>query len=234
MTEFFNVGNRKLIPLRDVSKFVPYSKDYVARLARDGKIAAAQINRQWYIDPVSLKNFFDHAQLELQARAEYTRALRKEELDLHDWWESFVAAQSDKRATRSHRAVNKTIIVIILGLFVGFLVSSFAPFTNPAVIAGLVSGTEQQAALVDTVIPDMDWYEYGEIISETEEIPLNNGIVLFPVLPTDASSTDPASFFSDPVEVRTTGTTTGELVSPNGIVIPFVRVPVGASANDSP
>ncbi len=80
----------------------------------------------------------------------------------------------------------------------------------------------------------MDWYEYGEIISETEEIPLNNGIVLFPVLPTDASSTDPASFFSDPVEVRTTGTTTGELVSPNGIVIPFVRVPVGASANDSP
>jgi len=234
MTEFFNIGNRKLIPLRDVGKFVPYSKDYVARLARDGKVAAAQVNRQWYIDPVSLKNFFEHAQLELQARAEYTRALRKEELELHDWWEAFVAAQTKRAETRESRVVGKTIIVIILGLFVGMLVTALAPFTSPSTVAQLVSGTEQQAAVVDSVVPDMDWYEYGQVVTESDSLPLDNGIVLFPVSGTESSTTDPAAFFSDPVEVRVTGTTSGEIVSPSGETIPFVRVPVGASANDSP
>lgn len=234
MTEFFNIGNRKLIPLRDVGKFVPYSKDYVARLARDGKVAAAQINRQWYIDPISLKNFFEHAQLELQARAEYTRALRKEELELHDWWDSFVKTQAKRAGTRGTRATNKTIIVIILGLVVGFFLTALVPFTEPRVIASLFTGTSQQAALVDSVTPDLDWYGYGEVITETEDLPLDKGIVLFPVSGTEGSTTDPAAFFSDPVEVRVTGTTTGVIVGPDGDAVPFVRVPVGASASNSP
>ncbi len=223
MSENFFIGNRRLIPLKEVSKIVPYSREYVARLARDGRVAAAQINRQWYIDPESLKNFFEQAQLEMQARGEYVRELRKQELDLHEWWSAFVDTQKNRQVGRVGRAAKKSFLIIILGLFVGLLVTRLAPLGDPAVLASLVD-SRQLAALMTADNNDAavaSWYETGEVVTEDESLLSPVGILLLP----DGVSEDPAAFFSDEVTVEETGPTSGIIHSQtSSSSIPFVRV----------
>ncbi len=230
MSENFFIGNRSLVPLKDVSKIVPYSREYVARLARDGRIAAAQIHRQWYIDPESLKNFFEQAQMEIHARGEYVRELRKQELDLHEWWSAFVDTQKSRQVGRSGRAAKKSFLIIILGLFVGLLVTRLAPLGDPAVLASLVD-SRQLAALMSVESDDsaaVSWYETGEVVTEDESLLSPVGILLLP----DGVSEDPTAFFSDEVTVEETGPTSGIIrSSTSSSSIPFVRIaPVEAEA----
>ncbi len=63
-----------LLPIKDAAKVVSYTRDYVARLAREQKIVAEQVNRQWFVDIISLKNFAEAALLE--------QAIRKQQLSL--------------------------------------------------------------------------------------------------------------------------------------------------------
>lgn len=223
MSENFFIGNRRLIPLKEVSKIVPYSREYVARLARDGRVAAAQINRQWYIDPESLKNFFEQAQLEMQARGEYVRELRKQELDLHEWWSAFVDMQKSRQVGRAGRVAKKSFLIIILGLCVGLLVTRFAPLGDPAVVASLID-SRQLASLMtaeNNEATAVSWYETGEVVTEDESLISPVGILLLP----DGVSEDPAAFFSDEVTVEETGPTSGIIrSSTSSSSIPFVRV----------
>ncbi len=223
MTDFFHIGNRKLIPLKDVPKIVPYTRDYVARLARDGKIAAAQLNRQWYIDSESLKNFFENSQLEMQARGEYTRELRKQELDLHEWWSAFLETQRARRDSRTNRSLRKTIVVIFLGLFVGIIVSNIAPKARPEVLAGMINGG-QLAALISSddsgAVVDR-WYDTGVVT--VEEVSLDNprGILITP----EGAMKNPEAFFSDPVVIEDTSVTHGLIhSSSSSSSVPFVRI----------
>lgn len=222
MSEFFHLGNRKLIPLKDVSKIVPYSRDYVARLARDGRIAAAQVNRQWYIDADSLKNFFEHSQLEVQARGEYVRELRKQELDLHEWWGAFEETQRARRETRPERALQKTLVIVILGLFVGLIVTNLAPVVTPTQLASLVT-TGQFAAVIEAPAKTgtaMTWYETGVVI-EDESLANPTGILITP----DAMTTNAETFFSDSVVIEATSPTTGLIhSSSSSSSVPFVRI----------
>ncbi|MFM2339789.1 MAG: hypothetical protein RLZZ360_425 [Candidatus Parcubacteria bacterium] len=223
MSEYFYIGKRRLLPLKDVAKVVPYSREYVARLARDGRVAAAQINRQWYIDPESLKNFFEQAQLEIQARGDYLRELRKQELDLHEWWSAFVQAQRERQQTRSTQAVKKSIVIILLGLFVGLLVTRLAPLGDPAVLASLV--IDQQTASLMTLPEEKQdtahWYETGEVITEERSLMNPVGILLLP----QGVSEDPITFFSDEVSVIETGPNSGLIESNvSSSAVPFIRI----------
>jgi hypothetical protein len=231
MSDFFHIGNRKLIPLKDVTKIVPYSRDYVARLARDGRIAAAQVNRQWYIDGESLKNFFEHAQLEVQARGEYVRELRKQELDLHEWWSAFLETQRARRESRNGRALRKTMIVIILGLFVGLIVSNLAPVTNPSMVASLIT-TGQFAAVAEAPLPGdktVTWYETGVVI-EDETLANPTGILIT----SEGTTSDATTFFSDEVVIEETSPTTGLIhSSTSSSSVPYVRIGNQEDGTDS-
>ncbi len=228
MSDFFQLGDRRLVPLKDVGSLVPYSKDYVARLARDGKIAAAQINRQWYIDPESLKNFFDHAQLEIKARAEYLRSLRREELNLHEWWSAFESNLHAKRTTRHQRSLRDTIVIVILGMFAGLALVDIWPNTEAELLA-IFNNNSQQSAQVISGTKDT-WYETGVVEVTEETIDISQGILLLPSATT--ASVTPEEFFSDPVEVIK-GTTSIDYIKniETGATIPFVAVP---STTDSP
>ncbi|MEZ4200767.1 MAG: hypothetical protein R3B69_04305 [Candidatus Paceibacterota bacterium] len=45
------------IPAREGALLVGYSPDYVARLAREGKVVAKRVGRAWHVDHDSLKLF---------------------------------------------------------------------------------------------------------------------------------------------------------------------------------
>jgi hypothetical protein len=234
MTDSFRIGDRDLIPLKDVGKIVPYSRDYVARLARDGKIAAAQFNRQWYIDAESLKSFFEHAQLEMQARIEYTRALRKQELDLHEWWAAFEQNQAEQKIKRPARALGRTIMVIILGMFVGMMLVRFAPLASPAGLANLIVQYPNVAQLVapypDVVVDsggEMLWFEAGDVSTAEEPLEMTAGLLLLgDGSSSSLSTTSIQDLFSDPVVYEETSSTTGTISLPqSSTTIPVVRVP---------
>ena len=59
MSTSFEINNIALVPIKDAAKSVAYSRDYVARLAREKKIVASQIafrqsRKSWRI-PCSIK-----------------------------------------------------------------------------------------------------------------------------------------------------------------------------------
>ena len=62
------INGDTFLPIKEAAKLVLYSRDYVARLAREQKIVAMQVERQWFVDTVSLKNFAETAELEQTVR----------------------------------------------------------------------------------------------------------------------------------------------------------------------
>jgi len=46
--------NTEFVPARDAGRIFGYTRDYVARLARQKKIKGRQIGCQWFVDPESL------------------------------------------------------------------------------------------------------------------------------------------------------------------------------------
>ncbi len=50
---------KELIPLRDAAKGMPYSPDYLSLLARQGKLGAIKISRNWVISKDDLKKYVE-------------------------------------------------------------------------------------------------------------------------------------------------------------------------------
>lgn len=79
MSTHLEINGENLLPIKDAAKLVSYSRDYVARLAREQKIVASQIGRQWFVDLVSLKSFAEASELEQAIRSKHLSAERKRE-----------------------------------------------------------------------------------------------------------------------------------------------------------
>ncbi len=221
------IGNRTLISLTDAARLVPYSRDYIARLAREAKIAAAQIDRQWFIDRESLRNFYELTQLEVKARAEYTRALRRQELEAFERKKRYEELQQRRTETETRRVAQKSVIVIFLGLWVGFLLQTFTPYIQLS-----ASVASQEALLIQSA--DTTWYEIGEVVVSTSTLSVDNGVLLLPQSANREVVADPAVLFSDPVTItNSTSSNRGEVTTSDGTSIPFVEIPVLRVATSS-
>jgi hypothetical protein len=203
-------------------KLVPYGRDYISRLAREGKIAAAQVNRQWYIDTDSLINFYDNSQLEIRARNEYVRELRRVELEAAALVTEASVAVEKSFTIAPYRSAVATVYVLTVGCLVGMLV-----WQGASVFIEIGAGS-QTAALSEsvTVVNPEVWVEYGEVIDSTEPLTIDNGILLLPT--STSSEVTIETLFSDPVKVLSNSTTSGEIhiESASGTtIVPYVRIP---------
>jgi hypothetical protein len=79
MSTQVEINGVTFLPIKDAAKNFSYSRDYVARLAREQKVVATQIKRQWFIDAVSLKNFVEASALEQSLRKQQLSIERKRE-----------------------------------------------------------------------------------------------------------------------------------------------------------
>lgn len=70
---------KKLLSTKDAAKLVGRSSDYVAKLARDGKISARRVGRAWAIDKSSLLVHFDIQEAHKEVQKEKLASARKEE-----------------------------------------------------------------------------------------------------------------------------------------------------------
>ena len=72
----------QLVPAPIAALRAGYSTDYITKLAREGKIAALKIGRQWYVDLATVKTFAQQTERELVLRSTQLRGERKTELNV--------------------------------------------------------------------------------------------------------------------------------------------------------
>ncbi len=107
------INGDSFLPIKEAAKLVLYSRDYVARLAREQKIVAMQVERQWYVDTVSLKNFAEAAELEQTVRHHQLSLERKREQITK---QKIVLIKSDvKKKARSIRLEAQLVATFVLG-----------------------------------------------------------------------------------------------------------------------
>ncbi|MEZ4103662.1 MAG: helix-turn-helix domain-containing protein [Candidatus Paceibacterota bacterium] len=79
-TAQIKIKNNTYLSLKEAAKRVPYTRDYLAKLARDKKVLSVQVGRQWFIEPDSLSKFIERVNLEQINRKHKLRSERKREM----------------------------------------------------------------------------------------------------------------------------------------------------------
>ena len=226
---------------------VGYSRDYVTKLARDQKIAAVQIGRQWFVEAESLQQYADQSLLEQKVRQQELSEIRKAEREA-----VLKKLEAEKIPTpflvRVTRQKSSVAMLLLLGVASTYSLVHFSQLassnTNSAQVAGSEIISEFQNVETDYEIA------VGTTVSAQEPVPLTvdfsqesvrmsdienfeNGILLLPY----ATSTDvvaPERLFSDKVKILTDENGQKSVVrvdEQNEVVseIPFVVVPVEAN-----
>lgn len=97
-----------------------YTKDYVAKLAREGKITATRIGRQWFVEESSLNDFITKAEQAKREHAERIRQERKVELSASVGERAVVAHQTRAIVVRPRAlALIESGVIMILGVLLG-------------------------------------------------------------------------------------------------------------------
>ena len=234
MTSHIQLGKNPLISIKEAVLLVPYSRDYITRLAREEKIVALQFNRQWLVDPTSLVNFFNQAKIEENVRRRHLSELRRREIEVRDEFIRSLEILGNKQVSSFYITHVRSFSVVACGLMVGILFYLASTNLTPNRIE-LIAQLPQSfftifnrnklpenpviAAISNTDV----FYEAQEI---TESMPLSQGILLSPAS-TTASLEDLGILFSDEVRVEMLSTTTGVvyLNHVGAAPVPFVRVP---------
>jgi hypothetical protein len=226
--------NSDTIPLSVAVTLVSYSRDYIGRLAREGKIVAEQIDREWFVSRQSLLNFAEHSSLEDSVKKKILSLSRKNDLEAKDFYTQKVATIKNRVATNRVGSVLATGVVMVGGLVSGFIFYTHAEELVTATPFALIEtlrtfNTSQSANVVSSGDDQAAIWKDSVVVESSEALAMDGGIVLFPTLEKDNEETV-ETLFSDDVTVVVTSTTTGFVRSADGSTeLPFVRVPQGTT-----
>lgn len=79
MSTSFQIDNKTMKVVSTAAAAVGYSSDYVTKLARDKKINAVQVGRQWFVDESSLQAYVEQSIAEQKIRQQQLSKARKVE-----------------------------------------------------------------------------------------------------------------------------------------------------------
>ena len=236
MNAEIKINGNSLTSIREASTEVSYSRDYVTRLAREGKIVASLIGRQWFVDLESLKNYAVQSQIESDLRKVQLSEERKNEQLFHKAKEQQTISQQELRISAQSRAVTASASVLALGLCAG--VFAYAFFVNPLVFDSVIHrpGAADNSQKVASVITSENFLAEtrqdsavkfsAKTVADFESA--ENGILILPQMKSD----DMTNVFSDEVYIKTatSGKQSAVLVDQSGTgvdrEVPLVIVPV--------
>ena len=139
----------------EASKLVGYSSDYITRLAREGKIDAKQVNRQWLVDLDSLKLFSLNAEAEKRERGEKLKEERMNERAAILKNTNDAVLLSQLQNTKSSALGQTAILTACLLLFVNILWFSFeSRITTSPIFTGVSNITAALSEAIIAPIPD--------------------------------------------------------------------------------
>ncbi|MFW6210403.1 MAG: helix-turn-helix domain-containing protein [Patescibacteria group bacterium] len=216
------VDDLELLSIKEAVRVTEYTRDYLTRLAREGKIAAAYLDRQWYVSLPSLRAYAEQAAIEQEVRKRQLSLARQRERDYHALVAAVRAQQQQRAESFSRRASWSVVAVMGLGLMVGLWGYQIAGST---LVAPGFSGAQLAS------VGEITRLSQGADQSSRSVMPLayaEEGLLL---LPQQATSAAPSAYFSDPVAVELVGDQTYvRLRDSSGSTtlrrVPFVTVPV--------
>lgn len=152
MSSDITINGLTLLPLKEAAKNFSYTKDYVARLAREQKIVATQIGRQWYVDPLSLKNFVDIAELEQAVKRSYLSEDRKREQAIKTRVSQIKSAKKSKVGLRTKK-ISHAVAVAVTGFIFAFGISNLQGDFSKVVSQEVLSTNEASGFAVASPMP---------------------------------------------------------------------------------
>ncbi len=256
MSSALSINGKTLLPIKEVVGRTRYTRDYIAKLAREGVIAGAQVGRQWFIDEESLQNFSALSELEADVRRRHLSRERRRERDLKVVASERVAKILERPRYSRARALCATALVLCCGLLSGFsfyYLPERVSLEALAVKAGFLVGELSRVALGT-----------GDAMGETKAVPpialpetvietalseqpvfvdtvearrfhdQSTGVLVLPVGSSVSTTEEIAALFSDPVEVVFRSPGVGEItyrgaVEGELVSVPFLTVPAPVS-----
>ncbi len=238
------INDQKLLPIKEVVGRSRYSRDYIAKLAREGVIVGAQVGRQWFIDEGSLVRFTEASEVEAEVRRRHLSVERRRERELREE----VERQWDVIPRRSRYGRARAVVASAAVLVVAFL-SALTVHQVPGALVHIASlqktqvsqtvVSERAATAVVTEFPaEFEAVESTQLLFADvydHEVLVASSAVLFIPEGATSSAAEVAGMFSDPVVVTVSAPGQGFVVGSSSVgttSIPFVTVPV-AVAQDS-
>jgi hypothetical protein len=238
------IDGKKLTSIREACSEVSYSRDYVTRLAREGKIVASLIGRQWFVDVLSLKNYAVQSKVEAELRKAQLSEERKQEQIFQKTKQQQKLSHQKSTSSVGTRAVLASGSVLALGLAAGVI--GYSVFTTSFGFDFQMSQSQSDgapnsqlaaSAKANAVSPEPNSLAASAPDFSTKAVTAfasaENGILILP----QSEGGDPAAVFSDEVHIQTatSGEQTAVLVDTDGVSpdreVPFVLVPVKTAQN---
>lgn len=193
------IGSKTYHPTTFLSGRFSYTSDYLSKLAREGKVEASRVGRQWFIEESSLESFLQKVATEKKERADALRKERQQERkEFEDVSEVTVRA---KTAIVKQNFVGPTVAlaqafaIVMCGYMFGAL-GFFAYEENIQPIAFATAANETVEMVKDAVLVDapdlenidqlaavdfssfLNWFFYKKTVVQVENnSPVNQAIV---------------------------------------------------------
>ena len=244
MTNVLIINGKEYIQSNHLAREFGYTSDYIGRLAREEKILATLVGRQWFVEPESLRVFAHQAQFEKEIRKEELRQQRKVEHTAHVQKESPALQRS-----ATTLALAQLFLILSCGFFVGGLGwvatsegLTFSDFKQGGVAIALLASEAFDPSPQHALYTESARVKTNVIkTSHVEEMPAVADmrfaeLPLFPDrTPLGTSSTTTLTVFSDEVEI-TIDEEGNNVVRPifkedTGETPRFLLVPVNESTN---
>lgn len=130
MSEVLKINGEQYVPSKVAAERVGYTGDYVARLAREEKVAASKVGKTWFVALRSVEDFCKYAEKEKQAKRHALSAQRKKDIKTsekangktksHHTVRGVQPHQEEKAITRGRsHALLETLAILMLGIFFG-------------------------------------------------------------------------------------------------------------------
>ena len=239
------INGKKLLPIKHVVESVSYSRDYITRLAREGKIVATHIGRNWYVDIDSLKNYESVSKDEQVIRKRRLSEERKRDLRIKELKKTKTTARVIKINKAKVPAAAFASLVVAGGLLSGFLLEGIL-LDEVGQSQQLASVSTQGSEVVDIENVNNE-VSYVSTESENEIVSVDfihevnkesfastdSGVLILPT--SQNKDMNPSELFSDEVIVAKNNLGETVLVQvnakgvPYGVEIPFVAIPVNHS-----
>lgn len=105
----------------DAGRQFGYTNDYITRLAREKKVIASRVGKQWYVDAKSLEAFVAHSKQIKKAHAEQLRMERKRERIVEKPAEATEVTFVPLPNTRASALAKAGMVVSVVAMIGGFL-----------------------------------------------------------------------------------------------------------------
>lgn len=172
MSTNFEINGVTLVSIKEAAKIVSYSRDYLTKLARDQKIIATQIGRQWFIDMTSLQAFVDDVALEQIVRKEHLRKERKQERQVKEELQLLDSKIKVKESGFRFHSFAVASMVLCLGLFTGTVI-----YTTADIVNNLANNDIKNSSLVAQVPAD----EASMSIALPQDSTLFSSVIEYPL-----------------------------------------------------